>query len=202
METETPKLKKNHWLFLVLLWGALGLFGLFVLFVYPLLTVREIGHSKNPEKWVRAQLKQIGLGLSAYAADFQGYLPEQPGCGGFNQLITTDILTDYGVYLGHHETGLVRARTGLLTENNTNYAYIGAGLKISDYEYPVAFEKPWLGYKKSAVLYIGTHLEPIKNISRFENCEKFVLHLKGANDSEVWQKLLENARAVDEACGK
>ena len=140
-------------------------------------------------------LKQIGMGLMSYANDHQEQLPSS-----LNELVSTNVLTDFKVYIAPSDTKSTIGE-GELKPENCSYAYIGRSVKYGT-SVPVAFEKPWLLSEESSkinVLFADGHVSTvtINGVAKM-NCRQVVEELTRENpDKTLTEQLLKNADQED-----
>jgi|GEM_PF-4315848 hypothetical protein len=159
---------------------------------------------KNNRLTSAAQLRSISLALRQYAADYSNAVPELPGAAGLSRLTSGGYLADPRLFLAPADRVSLKNPDRFLTEENTTYAYAGAGLSVSDGEsdYPMLFEKPWLMKPPYYVVLFSGEVISGGNMPDVANCEEFIRHLAGDQSNPVWEKILANARAIDRACGR
>ncbi len=89
-------------------------------------------------------------------------------------------------------------------EKDTPYAYIGAGLTATPEmkDYPRIIEKPWQVKRPYYIALFSGQVTSSPGMPEVANCEEFIKYLSKGQSSPTWDKILENARAVDKACGK
>ncbi|MDD5664133.1 MAG: hypothetical protein PHT71_07740 [Victivallaceae bacterium] len=150
------------------------------------------------------KLARIGNACLAYTVVNSEAFPNKPGVSGFELLIPR-FLPDYNLLIADFDKVSSPVAVGeKLTEQNTSYAYVGAGLsngkKFSNgrVETPIAFEKPWLrddGIVK--VLYLGGQVESVRITAA--TCEDVVRYLREKNYPEdpYWERIIFNARTID-----
>lgn len=101
-------------------------------------------------------LKQIGLGVILYADEANGKLPDD-----FQQLVEKGYLTDGAIW------GCPGAKNPAKAAANSDYIYVGAGLKLGDVTNPtntvIAYDKPGNhGRKMINVLFLDGHVQSVK----------------------------------------
>lgn len=157
-------------------------------------------NEKNDRLGSIENLKRIHMALTSYADGANGNLPEKAGVNGFNQLSSKTAKH----YLAPLDKTSEEADGASLKERNTSYAYVGAGLVNSPElaKYPMVIEKPWLTKDPHYIILFSGEVIASENMPEINKCEDFIRHLSQGETSPTWNKLLENARAVDQACGR
>lgn len=156
----------------------------------------------NPAYSRHGNLKQIGLALRLYRLDHEDFLPGRPGCEGLNQLIVGDYLTDRSIYFFHEDKRPRIRMDQLLGEENTSFAYIGAGLNSAHPQrehIPVVISKPWLVPGHLFVAYLDGHVISF-DVPAFQSCVEAVSHKSVVSDhvpADIQEILRENAAVVD-----
>ncbi len=159
---------------------------------------------KNDRLGSISRLKSIGFCLIQYSIDYTDHFPNYPGAKGFDLLGKNDFLSAPLFYLAPADKVSVLQSGPDLKEENSSYAYLGGGLIRSDEieEYPMIIEKPWLVKKPYCIVLVNGFVTTSKSMPEVANCEEFIKYLSKGQSSPTWNIILENARAVDKACGK
>ena len=119
---------------------------------------------RSPRIACTSNLKQIGLSLKQYAMDYDDWLPDKSGAAGFEQLRSTDYLTNYHAYVcpsTHYHVGKDNQK---LTEDIVSYTY-RSGLKdppVNDgdaSDIPVVWDKPENHENYGNVLFLDGHVK-------------------------------------------
>lgn len=140
-------------------------------------------------------MKQIGTAFMTYASGHQEQLPAS-----FNDLIKSNTLTDFKVYIAPFDTKSMTGE-GELKPENTSYAYIGATVKYGS-AVPVLFEKPWLLPEESSRINVlmangQVRTATINGVSKM-TCRQVVEELtKELPDKQAVEQLLKNADLED-----
>ena len=112
----------------------------------------------------QSNLKQIALGLNAYADDYKGFYPDKSGAAGLEQLRTLDYITDYKVFVcpGAKE---VPGRIGKpLSENNVSYCFRGGMSKTDSSGRPLCWDKNPNHEGKMNVLLVNGRIIPLQEL--------------------------------------
>lgn len=159
---------------------------------------------KNNRLVSAGQLRSISLALKQYASDYSNHFPDKPGAEGLNVLLNSRYLAAPAIYLAPADNISQKSQNHLLKEDNTSYAYVGAGLSLSSAagDYPMLFEKPWLAKPPYYIVLFSGEVVSSGDMPPVSNCEEFIRHSARGQSDSVWDKILENARAIDRACGR
>jgi len=116
-----------------------------------------------------SNLKQIGLAMKQYAMDYKDWFPDKDGAAGFEQLRSTEYLSDYKVYVCPSTTYTAGSGDQPLTEDMVSYEYKG-GLREGngDEDKPLVWEKPTNHQKFGNILYLDGHVSGISGADWFE----------------------------------
>ncbi len=149
-----------------------------------------------------SNLRQVGLGCILYADDHDGRFPTQVGYLGLNMLVEQKYLQDGKVFIHPNDVARQHGNGLLPRESATSYAYVGAGLKISNTTLPttpIALLKPALDEGGTLVLFMDGHVErrPDRADTVASTIEALHQHFKWPDAD--YQLLLENARQIDAA---
>ncbi len=140
-------------------------------------------------------MKQIGMAFMTYASEHQEQLPAS-----LNDLITSNALADFKVYIAPFDTKSMTGE-GELKPENTSYAYVGTSVKYGS-AVPVLFEKPWLLPEESSrinVLMSNGQVQSaeINGVAKM-TCRQVVEELtKELPDKQAVEQLLKNADLED-----
>ncbi len=152
-------------------------------------------------------LQAISGSIMVYSVDNDELFPDKAGAAGLEQIRSQYLMKP--VFIAPFDKQSVPVKEEeKLTEKNTSYAYVGAGLSNGKgytggrVETPIAFEKPWLRKDgKIAILYLGGNVF-VKNV-KAENCLEAANALRKDNypNEPYWDKIIANAQAIDKAHG-
>lgn len=162
-----------------------------------------VSKSRDQAKTVASanNLRQVGLGLQAYAEAHNGNFPQGDGVVGLNELLTGKQLTDPKLFVATGAKQVPAAPGTALTEANCSYLYVGGGLVDNNPDLaflPLALDKTPNAQGRLTVLFGDGHVEPLNG--RFNSLTDImqVLLQRGKFTlpaSKTW--LLDKGHALD-----
>ena len=142
-----------------------------------------------------SNLRQIGLGLAMFQADWEAF-PEAPGAAGLNALLEKGYIADGNVFICPKSGQLPAAEGEALNETSLSYCYLG-GMDLKTVGVvPVAFDKP--GYHDGFVnvLFTDCHVERVEGVFSSPLAVIELLNRRGDYSAEAKTMLLERARGL------
>ena len=139
---------------------VLGIFGVILLFLPPLNSVRENARRIS----CLSNLRGIGLSLIQYSMDYNNFFPDKD----LEQLRVNGYLTDYGVYTCPSTDTRKGKDKKKITDTIVDYVY-QKGLKYSkDSKTPLLWDKPKNHKNYGNVLFIDGHVKAFKGADWME----------------------------------